>query len=210
MQQASPLPSQQYMSNAPKRQLTIGGRQRPSVGASATSPDPTEAVKQNLQQHHEHIPRHHEQHFTEAARNQQRARLTQQGRSTSDSYPIQSPGDADDSDSDDITSGGGGGGYEATYPQPLPKRTLSKQEKILGIGQDDPPPGQGGPLRGNGIIGRGVSQQQSHHQRRQSHDDGALGYSGIDAWRDPNKPKRGFTLRGMRDWLDGRRERDSD
>ena len=208
MQQATLLPSQQYMSAAPKRQLTIGGRQRPSSGASATSPDSTEAVQQNLHQHHEHIPRHHEQHFSEAARNQRRAQLTQQGRTASDSYPIQSPND-EDSDTDEITSGG----YEATYPQEPPRRTLSKQEKILGIGQDDMLPGQRDPLRGNGILGRGVQQQQQqqqHQQRRQSQDDDALAYTGIDAWRDPNKPKRGFSFRGMRDWLDGRRERDYD
>lgn len=247
MQQAMPLPShqqqQQQVASAPnKRQLTIGGRQRPSAGPStAEAPSSAaDAVQHNLSTHHAHIPRHHEQHLSEATRQhqQQHAQQSRQqqqlGRTASDSYPIQSPSDDSDLSSSSISSDDGAGTHEAAYayPQPPPKRTLSKQEKILGVGREEMVASshpQRGPLKGNGIIGRfpsGGSQGQQQHGQRQSYghapaqgygsgnardgydeQDDPLGYSGIDAWRDPDKPRRGFSFKGVKGWLDGRRER---
>ncbi|ETN36833.1 uncharacterized protein HMPREF1541_07820 [Cyphellophora europaea CBS 101466] len=223
MQPGGLLPSQQHnqqyaqpVSSAPKRHLTIGGRQRPASTSSPSQPPmqsqlATQALQHNLQQHHSHVPKHHTQHHDRATQAQNRAALRPDphGRSASDSYPIQSP--STDISSETESDEAGQGRYEATYPQPPQRRHLSKQERILGIGEDDAGLPQQGALRGNGIIGKGYRPpQQDDDGGRQS-----AGYSGIDAWRDPSKPKRGFSFRGMRDWLDGRggdreRERDYD
>lgn len=84
----------------------------------------------------------------------------------------------------------------------FPQRRLSKQERILGISSSDPQP-QVPPqaLRGNGIIGKqyGLSSPVGLSGGRQP----APGYTGIEAYKEP-KPRRGFSLRKARDWLDGR------
>ena len=84
----------------------------------------------------------------------------------------------------------------------FPQRRLSKQERILGISASDPephaPPQR---LRGDGIIGKqyGLGSPVGHAGPGQS----ALGYTGIEAYKEP-KPRRGFSLRKARDWLDAR------
>lgn len=84
----------------------------------------------------------------------------------------------------------------------FPQRRLSKQERILGISASDPEPQvPHHALRGNGIIGKqyGLSSPVGAPEGRQP----ALGYTGIEAYKEP-KPRRGFSLRKARDWLDGR------
>lgn len=98
--------------------------------------------------------------------------------------------------------------------QDMPARRLSKQERLLGITPDDGnfhPPGQM-PLRGNGIIGRGVSdgtlQQLQHHWGlRQTAPSGPpRGYDGIEAYSAPKARRRWSLLQG-RKWIgDGRIE----
>jgi len=88
---------------------------------------------------------------------------------------------------------------------PGPQRRLSKQERILGISPSDPqphdPPNK---LRGDGIIGHnfhpGPDPDESSSPR---------GYSGIEAYKDP-KPRRTFSLKKARDWLDGRNKDEFD
>jgi hypothetical protein len=111
------------------------------------------------------------------------------GRSTSDSYPIQRPTSETDSESDRSYSSDDDA---AAYPRPMVGNTrrLSKQERVLGMSDDTQQPRV---LRGNGIIGRPEQAQ---------------GYSGIDAWPGDAKPKRGFSFKKARDWLDGRRDRE--
>ena len=144
-------------------------------------------------------------------------------RSTSDNYPTQSP-PAPQPQQQPYSNQSA---YERqnrfnappqpqTYSQPqsqqqpstsMPQRRLSKQERVLGLGGSDdyqPPRPQQQTLRGNGIIGG----QDSY-----SNETSPQGYSGIEAYKEPGKPKRGFSFRKARDWLDGRRdgerERDS-
>jgi PhoD related phosphatase len=108
--------------------------------------------------------------------------------------------------------------------QDIPQRRLSKQERLLGINPDDgnfPQPGQV-PLRGNGIIGRGISgspqapqapQQQHQHQhqrrwglRQSSAPTPPRGYDGIEAYSAP-KARRRWSLSRGRKWIgDGRIE----
>jgi len=80
-----------------------------------------------------------------------------------------------------------------------PQRRLSKQERILGISPSDPqphdPPNK---LRGDGIIGNNFHPDES-----------PKGYSGIEAYKDP-KPRRTFSLKKARDWLDGRNKDEFD
>lgn len=98
--------------------------------------------------------------------------------------------------------------------QEVPQRRLSKQERLLGINQDDgfqqPVPM---PLRGNGIIGKGFDdsqQQPPHHQHqfgvRQSSapTEAPRGYNGIEAYSEP-KARRRWSLSKGRRWIgDGR------
>ncbi|EXJ88417.1 hypothetical protein A1O1_05347 [Capronia coronata CBS 617.96] len=92
----------------------------------------------------------------------------------------------------------------------MPQRKLSKQERILGISASDPqprePPHQ---LRGNGILGKEYppSAYDSHPQMQPPppQQQQYRGYSGIEAYKEP-KPRRTFSLRKARQWLDGRRE----
>ncbi|RMZ90668.1 hypothetical protein DV736_g2115, partial [Chaetothyriales sp. CBS 134916] len=88
-------------------------------------------------------------------------RMAASNRSASDTYPIQHPTPTPQS--------------QATAA--IPQRTLSKQERVLGLGAADT--------------------YASEHVPR--------GYTGIDAYREPNKLKRGFSLKKARDWLDGKR-----
>lgn len=91
-------------------------------------------------------------------------------------------------------SGSGGG-------EP-PRRRLSKQERVLGISPSDPqpfsPPQQ---LRGNGIIGKDYNFNDG--QQQQYGNDASQGYSGIEAYKE-HKPRRTFSLKKAKDWLDGR------
>jgi hypothetical protein len=101
----------------------------------------------------------------------------------------------------------------------IPQRRLSKAERMLGIGAPDPqqhyqPPPTNQPLRGNGIIG---NQNVQYNTTGRSPGGapgsgrpgpGAGGYSGVDAYREPGKPKRGFSFKKAKNWLDGRRDED--
>ncbi|KIV90637.1 hypothetical protein PV10_07920 [Exophiala mesophila] len=90
----------------------------------------------------------------------------------------------------------------------VPQRRLSKQERVLGISQSDPPlPAMPHQLRGNGIIGRDLNGPVPAQRIAASHQ--PTGYSGIEAWKEP-RPRRGFSLRKARDWLDGRGRGDKD
>jgi hypothetical protein len=94
--------------------------------------------------------------------------------------------------------------------QEMPQRRLSKQERLLGINQDDYQQPRQMPLRGNGILGRGVddSQQRPPQQygMRQSSAPtaGPRGYDGIEAYSEP-KARRRWSLSKGRKWIgDGR------
>lgn len=106
------------------------------------------------------------------------------------SNPVASPAEA--------SAGSAPVGSSGNFPQ----RRLSKQERILGISASDPephaPPQR---LRGNGIIGKqyGLGSPIDHPGPGQT----AQGYTGIEAYKEP-KPRRGFSLRKARDWLDGK------
>ncbi|EXJ78242.1 hypothetical protein A1O3_09403 [Capronia epimyces CBS 606.96] len=101
-------------------------------------------------------------------------------------------------------------------------RQLSKQERILGISpfeaEPHEPPHR---LRGDGILGKDYppSAYETHPQTQaqtqtqtqpqpqpkpQAHPQ-HRGYSGIEAYQEP-KPRRTFSLRKAREWLDGRKE----
>ncbi|KAK5213232.1 hypothetical protein LTR41_000811 [Exophiala xenobiotica] len=88
---------------------------------------------------------------------------------------------------------------------PGPQRRLSKQERILGISPSDPqphdPPNK---LRGDGIIGNNF-----HPDPDPDESSSPRGYSGIEAYKDP-KPRRTFSLKKARDWLDGRNKDEFD
>ena len=102
--------------------------------------------------------------------------------------------------------------------QEMPARRPSKQERLLGISKDEEnfqPPGQM-PLRGNGIIGRGIndppqpSQHQGHHfgmghgMRQSSAPNAPRGYDGIEAYSAPKARRRWSLSKGMK-WIgDGR------
>ncbi|KIW48674.1 uncharacterized protein PV06_01242 [Exophiala oligosperma] len=80
----------------------------------------------------------------------------------------------------------------------FPMRRLRKQERVLGISPSDPqphdPPNK---LRGNGIIGKEYL------------DDPSRGYGSNEAYQDP-RPRRTFSLKKARNWLDGRPRDDFD
>ena len=107
--------------------------------------------------------------------------------------------------------------YHSPPPQSSapPQRRLSKQERVLGIGSDDnafapPPPRPGAqPLRGNGIIGAlaGKGGYGESSTDAYANETSRRGYSGIEAYRDPGKPKRGFSFKKAREWLDGSRSK---
>ncbi|OAP63676.1 hypothetical protein AYL99_02903 [Fonsecaea erecta] len=84
----------------------------------------------------------------------------------------------------------------------ISQRRLSKQERVLGISPSEPQPyGPPQQLRGSGIIGRDFRQpldQPGYYEAPQTR-----GYSGIEAYKEP-KPRRTFSLKRARNWLDGR------
>ncbi|RMZ83483.1 hypothetical protein DV737_g1529, partial [Chaetothyriales sp. CBS 132003] len=80
----------------------------------------------------------------------------------------------------------------------IPQRTLSKQERILGLGAGNPQP-----LRGNEFTGG--SGPPAGGAGAYAGEPVPRGYSGIDAYREPSRLKRGFSLKKARDWLDGKR-----
>ncbi|RMZ75100.1 hypothetical protein DV738_g5655, partial [Chaetothyriales sp. CBS 135597] len=74
----------------------------------------------------------------------------------------------------------------ASVSAAVPQRTLSKQERVLGLGAGDYRPSTGDGTRA-------VS------------DSLPRGYSGIEAYREPSKLKRNLSLKKAKNWLDGRR-----
>ncbi len=96
----------------------------------------------------------------------------------------------------------------------IPQRRLSKQERILGIGSDAPMHTNTGmamqnqhagmPLRGNGIIGNPNTNPNQYNGAG----GGPGGYSGVSAYKE--KPKRGFSFKKAKNWLDGRRDESED
>ncbi|KIW19701.1 hypothetical protein PV08_00275 [Exophiala spinifera] len=84
-------------------------------------------------------------------------------------------------------------------PGDFPMRRLSKQERVLGISPSDPQPhAPPNKLRGNGIIGN-----ESYPL------DPPKGYASNQSYQE-SKPRRTFSLKKARDWLDGRQRDDFD
>lgn len=207
------VPQQQQQ----KRSLTIGSN-APQVTMAPPRAAPAVGVPEvHQKQHHTHRHGQH-QHAHAHAQQQQPAQQAQrpshQGRVVSETYPIQQPQlqpqkqsqryrheNDDEDDSTSISSLSDDGGAEARYPQvPPPKRTLSKQERVLGMHEPDTAdgrPGQmQGKLRGEGIIGAG------------GYDGGGgEGYDDGGYVQDEGRPKRGFSFKRARDWLDGKEGR---
>jgi PhoD related phosphatase len=91
----------------------------------------------------------------------------------------------------------------------MPQRRLSKQERILGIGSEGLASANsthmpGMPLRGSGIIGN-PNAYPDNNGGGQRYSGGGQGYSGVEAYKEP-KPRRGFSFKKARNWLDGRRD----
>ena len=189
---------QQHVSHAPvRRSLTIGSRKHHGIGAQGAQRSVSDdyPIQQPPPQQYPAAPQ------PPAYSKQSHSAYERQAQYHSPNNAMSPPAPA-----------------SAPAPAPatsMPQRRLSKQERILGIGSDQPmnansamPNLNAGPLRGNGIIGNPNANMNTYANHSTHHGgssgQGGGGYSGIEAYKE--KPRRGFSFKKARNWLDGRRD----